>query len=54
MISGLSTSRGGDRLQESISFKFTKIMCRDIGLGSKNDNGQPATVAYDLGLPKIM
>src|SRR5579864_7871476 len=39
MISGYSTSSGGDRPQESLSFNFTKVMMTDVGLGSKNDQG---------------
>ena len=54
MISGYSLSSGGDRPQESLSFNFTKIMCTDIGLGAKNDDGQPATVGYDLALANVM
>jgi type VI secretion system secreted protein Hcp len=54
MISGYSMSSGGDRPQESLSFNFTKIMCTDVGLGAKNDEGQPATVGYDLGLANVL
>jgi type VI secretion system secreted protein Hcp len=54
MISGYSTSSGGDRPQESLSFNFTKILCRDIGLGAKNDDGQPATVGYDVALGNVV
>jgi type VI secretion system secreted protein Hcp len=54
MISGFSCSSGGDRPQESLSFNFTKIQCRDVSLGSKNEDGAPATVGYDLGAAKTM
>jgi len=54
MISGFSTSSGGDRPQESLSFNFTKVACRDVGLGSKNEDGSPATVTYDVGQAKIV
>jgi len=54
MISGYSMSSGGDRPQESLSFNFTKLMLTDVGLGSKNDQGQPATVGYDLGQAIVM
>ena len=54
MISGYSLSSGGDRPQESLSFNFTKIMMTDIGLGAKNDEGQPATVGYDLALGNVL
>jgi len=54
MISGYSSSSGGDRPQESISFNFTKIQCRDVSLGSKNEDGSPATVGYDIGAGKTM
>jgi type VI secretion system secreted protein Hcp len=54
MISGYSLSSGGDRPQESLSFNFTKIQCRDVSLGSKNEDGSPATVGYDIGAAKTM
>jgi type VI secretion system secreted protein Hcp len=54
MISGYSISSGGDRPQESLSFNFTKIACKDVSLGSKNEDGQPATVTYDVGQAKIV
>jgi type VI secretion system secreted protein Hcp len=54
MISGYSLSSGGDRPQESLSFNFTKIQCRDVSLGSKNEDGSPATVGYDVGAAKTM
>jgi type VI secretion system secreted protein Hcp len=54
MISGYSMSSGGDRPQESLSFNFTKVMCTDVGLGAKNDEGQPATVGYDLALANVL
>jgi len=54
MISGYSASSGGDRPSESVSLNFTKIQCRDIGLGAKNEDGQPATVGYDLGAGTVM
>ena len=54
MISGYSSSSGGDRPTESISLNFTKIQMRDIGLGAKNDDGSPATVGYDLGLGNVL
>jgi type VI secretion system secreted protein Hcp len=54
MISGYSLSSGGDRPQESLSLNFTKIMCRDVSLGAKNDDGAPATVGFDLGAGKTM
>ncbi len=54
MISGFSTSSGGDRPQESVSLNFTKIQFRDVSLGSKNEDGSPGTVGYDLGQAKTM
>jgi type VI secretion system secreted protein Hcp len=54
MISGYSTSSGGDRPQESLSFNFTKVMMTDVGMGAKNEDGQPATVGYDLALGNVM
>ena len=54
MISGYSTSSGGDRPQESLSFNFTKIMCKDVALGAKNEDGNPASVGYDIGLGNVL
>jgi type VI secretion system secreted protein Hcp len=54
MISGYSLSSGGDRPMESISLNFTKVMMTDVGMGAKNEDGQPATVGYDLGLANVM
>jgi type VI secretion system secreted protein Hcp len=54
MISGFSLSSGGDRPQESLSFNFTKVMMTDVGLGAKNEDGQPATVGYDLATANVM
>ena len=54
MISGYSTSSGGDRPQESLSFNFTKIMCTDVALGAKNEDGQPASVGYDIALGNVL
>ena len=44
----------GPLQMESLSFNFTKIMMTDVGLGAKNEDGQPATVGYDLGLGNVM
>jgi type VI secretion system secreted protein Hcp len=54
MISGYSLSSGGDRPQESLSLNFTKVMMRDVALGAKNEDGQPATVGYDLALANVL
>jgi type VI secretion system secreted protein Hcp len=54
MISGYSMSSGGDRPQESLSFNFTKVACRDVSLGSKNEDGSPETVTYDVGQAKVV
>ena len=54
MVSGYSLSSGGDRPLESVSFSFTKIACTGVPMGNKNDDGQPATVTYDIGLASIV
>jgi type VI secretion system secreted protein Hcp len=54
MISGYSSSSGGDRPTESVSLNFTKIECKDIALGAKNEDGSPATVTYDVGKAKVV
>ena len=54
LLSGFSINSGGDRPQESLSFSFTKVACRDVSLGSKNEDGSPATVTYDAGQAKVV
>jgi type VI secretion system secreted protein Hcp len=54
MISGYSVSSGGDRPQESLSLNFTKFMVTDVTMGAKNEDGQPATVGYDLAQANVM
>ena len=54
LISGFSTSSGGDRPSESLSLNFTKIMCKDTSMGAKNETGDPSSVTYDLAQAKVV
>jgi type VI secretion system secreted protein Hcp len=54
MISGYSISSGGDRPQESLSFNFTKVACKDVTLTATNAEGSPAVVTYDVGQAKVV
>jgi type VI secretion system secreted protein Hcp len=48
LISGFSTSSGGDRPSESITLNFTKIDINETGGNLKNGAGNPIKVSYDL------
>jgi type VI secretion system secreted protein Hcp len=54
MISGWSTSSGGDRPTESLSLNFTKIEIdpTTIDAAGKSSNAKPVT--YDIGKAKIV
>lgn len=52
LVSGYSSSSGGDRPSESISLNFTKIAYNNIGMGAANDTGNPDRVEYDLSTQK--
>jgi type VI secretion system secreted protein Hcp len=54
MISGWSTSSGGDRPSESISLNFTKIEVdpTTMDAAGKISNANPVT--YDIGLAKVV
>jgi type VI secretion system secreted protein Hcp len=54
MISGYSFSSSGDRPQESLSFNFTKLSCKDNALGPKNEDGDPKTIIYDIALGRVV
>jgi type VI secretion system secreted protein Hcp len=54
MISGYSVSSGGDRPSESLSFNFTKIEYKNVGMKGANETGDPDTVTYDLALAKTV
>lgn len=54
MISGFSTSSGGDRPSESLSFNFTKIEYKFINMKAGNDAGSPYPVSYDLAQAKVV
>ena len=48
MISGYSTSSGGDRPSESISINFTKIEYKYTPYDDQHKAGTPVPVTYDL------
>jgi len=52
LVSGYSVSSGGDRPTESLSLNFTKITFNDISMGSKNEDGSPDRVYFDLAAGK--
>jgi len=54
MISGLSTSSGGDRPQESVSLNFTKVEFKIIPQKDDGTPGDPDTVTYDLSLAQVV
>lgn len=53
MVSGFSTSSGGDRPTESVSLNFTKVEYKVTPMAAAGDPGNPATVTYDLGLAQV-
>ena len=54
MISGYSTSSGGDRATESLSLNFTKIEYKLIGMKAEGASGDPFPVTYDLAQAKVV
>ncbi len=54
MISGYSTSSGGDRPSESLSLNFTKVEFKLIGMKATNEADSPYPVTYDIALAKIV
>ena len=54
MISGFSTSSGGDRPSESLSLNFTKVEFKNTGMGSAGETGSPDAVTYDVAQAKVI
>ena len=54
MISGHSTSSGGDRPTESLSLNFTKFEVKNTGAKASGEEGQPKTTTYDIGQAKVV
>jgi type VI secretion system secreted protein Hcp len=54
MISGYSTSSGGDRPSESLSLNFTKVEYKNTPTGQSDDTKSPETVTYDLAAAKVV
>lgn len=54
IISGWSTSSGGDRPSESISLNFTKIEVDPTTIDATGKIGTANPITYDIGLAKIV
>ena len=54
MISGFSTSSGGDRPSESISLNFTKVQVDPTTIDATGNITNANPVTYDVGLAKVM
>lgn len=52
MISGYSTSSGGDRPNESLSLNFTKVETKLVGMKEGNVTGDSELIEYDLAAGK--
>ena len=52
MVSGFSTSSGGDRPTESISLNFTKIVYGFNQMDKKNAKGETPKTGWDIGTAK--
>jgi type VI secretion system secreted protein Hcp len=48
LVSGYSTSSGGDRPSESLTLNFTAVEFKNTGMGAANDTGSPDIAQYDL------
>jgi type VI secretion system secreted protein Hcp len=54
LISGWSTSSGGDRPSESISLNFTKVKIDPTTIDATGNITNATPVTYDIGLAKIV
>jgi type VI secretion system secreted protein Hcp len=54
MISGWSTSSGGDRPSESLSLNFTKIEVDPTTIDATGTASNAKPITYDVGLAKIV
>lgn len=54
MISGWSTSSGGDRPSESLSLNFTKFELNPLKVDAAGTISNADAVTYDIGLGKIV
>lgn len=54
MISGYSTSSGGDRPSESLSLNFTKVEISPQTMDKDNKLSTADRVTYDIGLAKVV
>jgi type VI secretion system secreted protein Hcp len=54
MLSGFSTSSGGDQPNESLSFNFTKVECNAHTFDETGAAADAGRVGYDLALAKMM
>jgi type VI secretion system secreted protein Hcp len=54
IISGYSTSSGGDRPSESLSLNFVKIAVTNTPMKPDGTTGSPSTTTYDLAQAKTV
>jgi type VI secretion system secreted protein Hcp len=54
LISGFSTSSGGDRLTESVSLNFTKIQVDPTTIDATGAISNANPVTYDIGLAQVV
>jgi type VI secretion system secreted protein Hcp len=54
IISGYSTTSGGDRPTESLSLNFTKIAVTNTPMQADGTTGSPSTTTYDLAQAKTV
>jgi len=54
ILSGYSTSTGGDRPTESLSLNFTKIAVTNTPMKPDGTTGSPSTTTYDLAQAKTV
>lgn len=52
LVSGYSTSSGGDRPAETVTLNFTKVAYNAIAMGPANEQGGPDRLEYDLSTQK--
>ena len=52
MVSGFSTSSGGDRPSESITLNFTKVTYKGTQMKPDGSGTSPANISYDLSTAK--
>jgi type VI secretion system secreted protein Hcp len=54
ILSGYTTSSGGDRPTESLSLNFTKVAVTNTAMNPDGSTGSPSTTTYDLAQAKTV